>query len=95
MHGRPLVSWPVQAALHAGIETVLVTVGCEAQRVRAALEGFPVSFVQVDEWARGLSASVQAGLAKAGADRDVMILLGDQPAIGEEAIRRVMEVDTG
>jgi CTP:molybdopterin cytidylyltransferase MocA len=91
LHGRPLVSWPVRAALQAGIEQVLVTVGHGAPLVQAALAGLPVTFVQVADWERGLGASVQAGLAAAGTDHDVMVLLADQPGIGEAAIRRLVE----
>lgn len=61
--GVPLVAHVADQALRCpGVDRVAVTVGAEAERVRAALGGRDIRIVPVPDWAEGQSRSVQAGL---------------------------------
>ena len=95
--GRPLVEHAVTTLRTAGLTRVHVVLGAAADVVRetARLEGCAV--VENAGWAEGMGASLRAGLASvAGTDaRAVLVSLVDQPGIGPEAVRRVLEAYEG
>lgn len=79
--GEPLVRRVAKAYLAAGID-VRVVLGFEATRVRAALGGLPLVFVENARYGEGQATSVRAGLAGIDAGCDaVMVALGDQAAL--------------
>ena len=87
--GVPLVAHVADQALRCpDVDRVAVTVGAEAEQVRAALAGRHVSIVPVASWSEGQSKSVKAGL-QAFAPRSplpaplsaVIFLLADQPGV--------------
>jgi CTP:molybdopterin cytidylyltransferase MocA/xanthine/CO dehydrogenase XdhC/CoxF family maturation factor len=87
---KPLIRHAVDAALAAGLHPTIVVTGHDAQAVRDVLAGLPLQFVQNDNYAEGLSASLRAGLQALPAEVDgAMMLLGDMPAITPELIARV------
>ena len=84
--GEPLVRRAAHAALTAGADPVLVVLGAEAPRVRAALDGLAgVHVVENERWADGLASSLAAGvralLVAAPVDA-VLVTLADQPLVG-------------
>ena len=91
LDGKPLVRHVAEAALHAGVPT-LVVVGHRGPQIRAALEDLPVTFVPNHAYADGLSTSLKAGFAalpdEAGA---VLVLLGDMPRVGTDIVRRLLD----
>jgi len=97
--GRPLVAAPVGAALEAGLGPVVVVVGHRGDEVRAALAdlggaGARIRFATVADPTRGQGASIAAGIAALESDPGVAaaaVLLGDEPGIRAEDIRRVVE----
>lgn len=94
-HGVPLVHHAVAAALGSGLSRVVVVLGREADRVRAALaplgRGDRLGFVVNGTFADGQSTSVVAGLdAVGGAAGAVMFLLGDQPAMSAAILDRLI-----
>lgn len=78
--GEPLVARAVDAALGSRARPVVVVLGHEAERVRAALAGRAVVFARNEAPAAGLSASLRAGLAAlpAGA-AGTLVCLADMP----------------
>src|ERR1700759_4192336 len=60
-----VVAHTVSAVLTAGVKEVIVVVGHEAPKVKKVLEHLPVRIVMNDGYERGLSSSLQAGLAVA------------------------------
>lgn len=88
---EPLIRWPVRAALAAGFETVGVVVGHEAERTAAALEGLPVDVIRNPDFARGLSTSLARAARWARPRGDLLCLLGDEPGIDPDVIRRASE----
>jgi len=97
LHGRPLVSWALDAATDSGLRPVVLVVGHRGKAVSgAAPEG--VMVVRARRWRRGIARSLRAALealdpwAQVGA---VCIGLADQPLVGADAYRRLAEAYRG
>ena len=93
LEGRPLVQHAVDTAAAAGTEPVIVVVGHLAEKVRAALS-LPAGgrIVVNPEYVSGQAGSLRAGLAAVPADVDAaVVLLADQPHVGPEVVRKVIE----
>lgn len=89
--GRPLVRRTVENVLAAGIADIVVVVGADADRVCAALDGLPVRFALNPDYRDGMSASLRRGIeALDPASSAALIVLGDQPAVAPEVMRRVV-----
>ncbi len=83
--GEPLVRRAARAALSAGASPVLVVVGAESPRVRAALDGLAnVGVVEHARWAEGLASSLAIGLRAlldAAPVDAALVTLADQPYV--------------
>jgi bifunctional UDP-N-acetylglucosamine pyrophosphorylase/glucosamine-1-phosphate N-acetyltransferase len=90
--GRPMILWPVHAALEAGAERVVVV-----DSPRRALEAVLPAGVELAVQPRsdGTGGAVAAGLAQLDSRLDdgatVVVLSGDVPLISAEAIRGLAE----
>ena len=90
VNGEPLAR-RAAATLGAATDALVVVVGHEGERVRAALDGLDAQLVMNDEWADGLAASVRAGVAALEARATaVVIALGDQPELDRAVIDAVI-----
>jgi molybdenum cofactor cytidylyltransferase len=79
--GEPLVRRTAKTYLDAGVG-VHAVLGYEAELVRKALEGLPVSFVYNARFEEGQPASVRAGIdSVAGGYDAVLVALSDQAAL--------------
>ena len=87
--GKPLVQHAVDAAAGAGLDEVVVVVGHDADRVRAALRLPPSGrVVENPRYAEGLSTSLAAGLGACDpASEGAVVLLADQPGIEARHVR--------
>lgn len=82
LEGQPMIRYAVEAALGSAASDVVVVIGNEQQRIRAALDGLPVIFSENKEYSNGLSTSLISGLNSLPADCDgALVLLGDMPAV--------------
>jgi molybdenum cofactor cytidylyltransferase len=89
--GRALVRHSVDAARDSGIELVVVVVGHDADAVIAAA-GDGVEIVRNERWADGQSSSLRAGLDALGDRAEAAVVLpADQPGIGAEHVRTLLE----
>jgi len=89
--GTPLVAHVADTALAAGLDPVVVVLGCRAEDVGAALEDRPVQVAMNWRWEEGLSTSVQIGLAMLPPDVDAALFLQcDQPLVTPELLRRLV-----
>jgi bifunctional UDP-N-acetylglucosamine pyrophosphorylase/glucosamine-1-phosphate N-acetyltransferase len=82
--GRPLVYYPVRAALEAGCGEVVVVVGHGREAVEAYLaKAFPERVrTAVQEHQRGTGDAVRAGLSKVSARQErVLVFYGDVPLL--------------
>jgi choline kinase len=96
--GRPILLRTIEAAREAGVQSVTVVLGYQADRVRALVErgapsGMAVSFAFNPEWQLENGISARAARARAGRGR-FALLMGDhvfEPAV----LRRMLRLDVG
>jgi molybdenum cofactor cytidylyltransferase len=80
--GVAMVRRVAEAVIASKAEPVLVVTGHEADRVRDALDGLAVGFVDNPDFKDGISASLRHGLAALPQDCDgVLVCLGDMPRV--------------
>jgi molybdenum cofactor cytidylyltransferase len=91
VNGRPMVQWPVDAALGSKASGTVVVVGHQAAQVVAALRGRPVTVVTNPDYAAGMSSSLRAGVLAAGACEAAVILLGDQPFVSAGLLDKLID----
>jgi CTP:molybdopterin cytidylyltransferase MocA len=87
--GRPIIEAVFDNLREAPVDEIIAIVGADAQRLREVCERYGVRMVANEEWERGQSTSVLAGLRACGGEAAV-VLLGDQPFIGAEAVGRLL-----
>lgn len=89
--GKPLVAWVVEAAQKAGLKEIIVVVGFKGEKVKRALQGYPVKFV----WQRsqlGTGHAVRMAYPKLKNFRGTLLVLaGDVPALKPQTIRKLAE----
>jgi molybdenum cofactor cytidylyltransferase len=89
--GTPMVARAVAAALASQARPIIVVTGHDGARVRAALAGKPVTFVDNPDYAAGLSTSVKAGIAALPGDIDgALFVLGDMPRVTPAHLDRLI-----
>jgi len=90
--GQTVVARAARAAAAAGLDPIVVVLGHEAERVRAALDGLACQTVINPDHARGKGTSLQAGVrevaASSAADAAV-VMLADMPFITAEMLAEV------
>jgi molybdenum cofactor cytidylyltransferase len=80
--GKPLIAHAVDTLLSSAVDEVIVVLGHEAERVRAAIGEKRVTFVENRDYHQGLGSSVRAGVAAlASRASAIMIYLPDQPLL--------------
>ncbi|HEX7006525.1 MAG TPA: molybdopterin-binding/glycosyltransferase family 2 protein [Alphaproteobacteria bacterium] len=90
--GVPMIRRVVSAVADSRARPILVVTGHEAERVRAALGGLPVTFVDNPDYAEGLSASLRHGLAAVPASaKGALVVLGDMPLVDARQIDRLID----
>lgn len=89
--GESLVHRAARTAGEAGLEPVVVVLGHEAERGRAALEGVRCEIVVNPRHALGQSTSLDAGVAAVPASAAAaVVLLADMPLVTPAMIRAVV-----
>lgn len=99
--GRPLVTYPVQAALRAGASKIIIVTGHQEQAVRAAVLSTPelppdrVAFAHQAQQ-NGTGHAVLCALPEIlGGDAQVWILSGDVPLIRPQTLEGLAEAAHG
>jgi molybdenum cofactor cytidylyltransferase len=87
--GQPIIEAVFDNLRGAPVDEIIAIVGADAQRLREVCERYGVRTVANEEWEQGQSTSVLAGLRACGGEAAV-VLLGDQPFIGAEAVGRLV-----
>jgi len=90
--GRPMIAWPVAAAVQAGAERVIVVQGPERE-LEPVLDGRVE--VAVQEQARGTADAVRAASAHLGAAETVIVLNGDHPLLTPATIEQLAAAHAG
>jgi molybdenum cofactor cytidylyltransferase len=90
--GKTFIEQAVDTALASSARPVVVVLGAEAERCRAALGDRPVEVVVNEAWAQGQSTSMQAGLAALPANvGGVIFFLVDLPGTTPDLIDRLVQ----
>lgn len=94
--GTPWLVRGVRSLLEGGCDAVTVVLGAAAGEAAALVPPGPVGTVVAEDWARGMSASLRAGLsALAGTDAAVAVVsLVDLPDVGSDVVHRVLTAAT-
>ena len=89
--GVAMVRRVAQAALDADLPTYVVT-GYQGEKVRAALAGLSLNFVENPHYMQGMSTSLKAGISALHEDVDaVMMLLADMPRVSATLLRDMID----
>ena len=89
--GTPMVARVADAVLASAADPVVVALGHEADRLRAALAGRDLTIVHNPDYAAGLSTTLKRALAALPADIDgAVICLGDMPNVTAGHIDRLI-----
>jgi len=90
--GRPFVRVIAQTALAAGLSPVIVVTGANAEAVENVVKDPDVKIIRNEEWQSGQSSSIKAGIKSLPENTGAGIfLLADQPQIGADVIRALVE----
>ena len=85
---RTVVRSSAETLLSSPVDRVIVVLGSDADAVRSALAGLPVTFAVNEHFADGMSGSLRVGVRAAMTLGDdvaaVVVALGDQPTVSEE-----------
>lgn len=91
--GMTFIQNVIETAIKAGLDPVVVLLGAEAQRIEAVLGGLKIKIVMNEDWQKGQSESIKAGInalpPHLGA---VVFLLVDQPHVPVELITSEIEI---
>ena len=90
LDGRPLLEHVLMAMAAAPLDRVVVVLGSHADEVRSGVQMHGAEPVVCAEWASGLAASLQTGVAALEGCEAVAVALGDQPRLSSEAVARVV-----
>lgn len=92
--GIALVRRAALALQRTSVDRVLVVTGHDAEGVRDALAGLPVSLVHVPSFGEGMGASLREGVrALPAGTTHVLVALGDQPgAAHAQVVEPVLEL---
>jgi molybdenum cofactor cytidylyltransferase len=95
--GQPLLQHAIDAMEKAGLVDIVVVLGHEAEKIRAAVQIGPETRTVVNpDYAQGQATSLRVGLSSA--DRRsgaAVVILGDQPAVNGIHVRTVVETYLG
>ncbi len=90
--GKTFIEQAVDTALASSARPVVVVLGAEVERCRAALADRPVEVVVNDTWMQGQSTSMQAGLAALPANiGGAVFFLVDLPGVAPNLIDRLLQ----
>ncbi len=88
LDGRPLLEHVLETVSSAGLDRVVVVLGAEADLILERVDMHGAEPVLCERWSEGQSASLACGLAELEDADAVVIVLGDQPGVSAEAVRR-------
>jgi nicotine blue oxidoreductase len=88
--GRTLVEVLAGVLIDGGCRDVVVVLGADAARVRAATVLSQYTVVENPDWATGMGGSFRAGVAAAAPEDHVLIALVDQPGLSPETVARLL-----
>jgi len=93
--GRTLLDATLDVARSCGFDQLLVTLGGSAAAIRAQVDLSGTEVVENLAFSSGCGSSISAAVRAVSPAADgLVLLLGDQPGVGADAVRRVAAVPT-
>lgn len=90
--GTPLARLSAERALASKANGVIVVIGHQGERVKNALAGLQVTFVENPHFAEGLSTSLKVGVSTLADDAaGVLVVLGDMPGVSPSDLDRLID----
>jgi len=90
--GTTLLGWTLATARDCGFDQLLVTLGGAAEAVRRQVDLTGVQVLDNPEYGTGCGTSVSSGVRAIDPAADgLVLLLGDQPGVTAESVRRLVE----
>ncbi len=90
--GQPLLRHVVMQVLAAPVQQVIVVLGAYFEEIAPVLDGLPVTVVRNEDWQKGQSTSMKAGLrASASGTQAALFVLGDQPHLPADLLRQLLD----
>jgi molybdenum cofactor cytidylyltransferase len=91
IEGLPMVTRAVDVALASRARPVIVVVGHDAPRLRAAIGDRPVTLIENPAYASGMASSLKAGIVALPVDIDgALVCLADMPQVGPQTLDRLI-----
>jgi molybdenum cofactor cytidylyltransferase len=92
LEGRPVLQHVVDAVCSAGLDDVVIVLGHAAEDIQARLALPPGARTVINsDYTQGQSTSLRAGLHAMSPDAEAaVIVLGDQPRLTPDVLRRVL-----
>ncbi len=90
LDGRPLLEHSVAAITAGPVGRVIVVLGAGAEEVIAGVDLRGAEPLVCARWQEGQAASLACGLAELPECEAVVVILGDQPRVSPDSIRRVI-----
>ena len=90
LDGRPLLEHALPAMAAAPVGRMLVVLGAGAEEVAARVDLHGAEPVFCERWEEGQAASLATALAELEDAEAAVVLLGDQPRVAADAIRRII-----
>lgn len=91
--GKPMVAHAFDALRGAGIQSIFVVLGFEAEAVAEALSGRDYHAIRNHDWAAGMGTSIACGIRSLPQDRfeGALVLVADLPDIEPRPIQRTLD----
>ncbi|ULQ52747.1 nucleotidyltransferase family protein [Flavihumibacter fluvii] len=93
--GNTLLRQAAETALNTGWQPIVVVVGAHHEAISKTLTGMKITLAENHEWNKGMSTSLQAGLAKAeelAPDLDALIfMVCDQPMVTTTLLQELLK----
>lgn len=91
-NGKSILRCVVENAVASSLQSVIVVIGHEADRIEPMISGCDVTIVINRDYKAGQSASVKLGLyALPEGTEAVLYMQGDQPLVGPGTINRILD----
>jgi molybdenum cofactor cytidylyltransferase len=88
--GEALLERAVRVAREAGCAPIVVVLGAEAERIRAACDLGDAVIVENERWSEGMASSIQTGIRAVGDVDGAVLMTCDQPAVTVGHLRVLM-----
>ena len=90
--GKAMILRTLEPVLAAGFDEVVAVVGAHAAEMKEILLDYPVTIIKNNDWEKGQSTSLAAGVHAVEQTSDrACLLLGDQPFLRTETLRSLLQ----